>query len=190
MIDRSAVVGALALAYPVAYVLFLGERYCGPACVDGTARGAAAATVVLLAAGGLGGLVVRAAARSVGDRGPDLPWWLADPSPRATVGVVALFAAYLAVLVLATTLPGGVPVPAVVASTVVYPVVWLLYSGTFALAIPFGIAGVEPGTATTLVVRTVVLVGGFGGSLAWQLLVATAVEDALGRNVASDPSRD
>lgn len=181
MSDRSAVVAALALAYPVAFVLFRGETHCGPACVEGTGRGLLLATAVLVGCTALAVAASRVADLPERWRRGSLLGRVVDPSPAATALVVALFAGYLVLLAVEPLLGVQVPLTAVAATVAVYPFVWLLYVGTFALAIPFALAGVETGTATTVVVRTVVLVGGFGGSLVWQLLIAAAVEDAWHR---------
>lgn len=184
MTDRSALVAALAVAYPLVYILFLGEPHCGPACVDGTAAGAAAATAALLACAALAAIAVRALELPARWRDGLPSAAIAEPSRAATALVVAVFACYLAVLAVSATRPAGVPFSAVVASVVVYPFVWLLYWLTFPLALAFGALGVAAGSATTLVVRGVVLVGGFGLSLVYQLLVLGPVAEVVAARVA------
>lgn len=101
---------------------------------------------------------------------------------RPTLALLfALFGGYLFLLTLETTsVPGALWKPIVLPLSIVpFLPIWLLYLATYPLALIGGVVGFEFGGPVTLLVRTVVLFGGFGLAALWQAVLTTLVVEAL-----------
>lgn len=171
----------LVLAEPLAFFLYEGGRYCEPLCFRPTTAGVGSLALVLLGAWFSAVALTGLASRAVR---PGAPWLdrFANPSRRTLALLLGLFGAYVFFLTLdAASVREAVWKPIVLpASVVLFLPVWILYVATFLIAMLMGALGVGVGPGVTLVVRGVVLFGGFGLAAVWQAVLITAVSKAAG----------
>lgn len=102
---------------------------------------------------------------------------LAAPPRTATVVLLGLFGAFVVFLTLdALTLYEAIWKPIVLPlSVLLFAPVWLLYLGTYPLAVLFSVTGIDPSPLVTLLTRGVVLAVGFPLSAVVQTYAVSAV---------------
>lgn len=177
---RRSAIPFLVLAEPVAVFLVLGGTYCRPLCVRPTPAGVGTLGLVL---GGTWLVAAAVTTLAIRTLDPESLWGGRFTNPRrSTLAVLfALFGALLVFLALeAMSVPGAFWKPIVVPLSVLpFLPVWVLYAATFPLAIVVGVVGIEFGPAATVLLRGVVLFGGFGVSVLWQAVLATVVVETI-----------
>ena len=176
---RSAIL-FLVLAEPLAFFLLQGGAYCEPVCVEPTPIGLGTLGLILV-----GTWVVAVGTTTWTSQliGFEKRWLARLGYPRGpTLALLfAHFGAFLFFLMLdATSVPGALWKPIVLPLTLVsFLPVWALYAATYPLALIGSFVGIEFGETATLLVRSVVLIGGFGLAAIWQAVLATLVVEAV-----------
>lgn len=183
-LGREHLLPFLVVAYPATFALLQTRPYCGPDC--GPFSVADVLALVAVVAGSLlaSVLVVRPLLARTLD-GPGSPSGPtanrvrspSGPTVTVLVGAYLAFVAFLALDVanVAEALWKPVLLPA---SLLPFAPVWALYAATFYLALVFQFAGVGPSSGLTLVVRSVVVLVGFGTAPIWQFFLVSGL---LGR---------
>ena len=177
---RWSAIPFLVLAEPLAFFLFQGGAYCEPVCVEPTPTGLGTLGLILV-----GTWVVAAASTTWFSQFVEFDnrWMGRLVNPRGTTLILLFvhFGAFLSFLTLdATLVPGALWKPIVLPlSLVSFLPVWALYAATYPVALVAGIVGIEFGGTATLLVRSVVLFGGFGLAAIWQAVLATLVVEAV-----------
>jgi hypothetical protein len=177
---RQSAIPFLVLAEPLTFFLFQGGTYCESLCVQPTPIGLGTLGLVLV-----GSSVVVAAVTTLATRSlkTDSTWIdrLTHPRRLTLVLLFAFFGGFLFFLTLdATSVPGALWKPIVLPlSLVPFLPVWALYAATYPVALIGSVVGIEFGGGATLLVRSVVLFGGFGFAAIWQAVLATLVVEAV-----------
>lgn len=178
-LHRSAI-PFLVLAEPLAFFLFQSVDYCGPLCVQPTPTGIGTLGLVLVGMWLTAAAVTILATRTLE---LDAPWLdrLTNPRRPTLAILFALFGGYLFFLTLeATSVPGALWKPIVLPlSLLPFLPVWALYAVTYPLAIVVGLVGLEFSPAGTVLLRGVILFGGFGLAAIWQALLTSIVVEAI-----------
>ena len=177
---RRSAIPFLVLAEPLSFFLFRGGAFCEPVCVEPTSRGLGTLGLILVGTWVLAAMATTWSTRYLefGRR------WLGrfvNPRRPTLALLFAHFGAFLCFLTLdATAVPAALWKPIVLPlSLVPFLPVWTLYAATYPVALIAGLVGVEFGETATLLVRTIVLFGGFGLSAIWQAVLATLVVEAV-----------
>lgn len=178
---RGSVLPFLLLAYPVTFLFFQGGQFCDPLCFEPTPVAAFRLVVILLVVAAVAGVARGKSGLDAEEDTRKPVRWLLSPAPSASVGLLAVFALFVLFLALdAMTLYEPLWKPVVLpASFVLYFPVWVLYMGSFPLAVLFSVLGIEFSRVVTLVVRGVVVGFGFPLSALFQSLALSAAVDVL-----------
>lgn len=182
---RSLVLPFLVVAMPALFALYtVGEPACRPLCFQPSPSGYALVGSTLVGAYAVAGVVVSALRLETRWR-PNRVLRRAVAPTTLTIGLLAAFFGGYLLFLTADALDVAEPLwkPVVLPLTgVLFLPVWLLYGATFVLAVSVGT--VSP--PVTALVRTVVLVGGFGLAGIWQFALATLLSEAVGASPPAD----
>lgn len=177
---RRSAIPFLVLAEPLVFFLFQGGTYCEPVCIELSPTGLGTLGLVIV---GTWVVVVAVTTWTAQTFEFNSRWLgrLTNPRRPTLVLLFTLFGAFLFFLMLdAASVPGALWKPIVLpASLVPFLPVWALYAATYPVALIGGVVGIEFGGTATLLVRTVVLFGGFGLAALWQAVLATLVVEAF-----------
>lgn len=179
---RSVTLPFLMIALPSTFVLFQGGAYCGPLCFQPTLTGVVSLAGVLVGAYVIASITTVFLGLGARWEGTRLHQWLLTPSRPASGILLALFGLFLLALMadslaLYETIWKPMLLPL---SFPLFVPVWMLYVGTFPLAVVFSVLGVESTPAIRLAVRAMVVVVGFSLSAIWQTLLVSILVDGLG----------
>ena len=177
---RRSAIPFLVLAEPLAFFLYQGGTYCDPVCVEPSPTGIATLVLILVGTWVVAAAVTTWTAQTVEFKGR----WLGRLTNPRRPTLVLLFVhlgGYLFFLTLeATSVPGALWKPIILPlSLVPFLPVWALYAATYPVALIGGALGIAFGGTATILVRTVVLFGGFGLAAIWQAVLATLVVEAI-----------